>query len=165
MDFNYDAYGLWVVRREGKWGGLQAGTKKKKKKKKRGRAIKTNHERMSEPGLPEHQSWRASQISLGPNSFMLWGQGGHGLAMFFWHSHLYLWPKNTWDAHKGEKEGTMNCPPLKRQHCRQREVRNQEMSPINRMLWARRGVEGGNSAVCGEHATGYKIRQPTPASS
>lgn len=46
--------------REGKWGGPQTG------KKIGVGAVKTNHERMSDPGLPKRHSWRASQISKVP---------------------------------------------------------------------------------------------------
>lgn len=58
---------------------------------------------------------------------------------------------------KGKRKEQWTVSPKEAILCRQREVRNQEMSPINRPLWARRGVEGGNSVVCGEHARGYEI--------
>ena len=111
--------------------------------------------------------WEVAGTSAitGPGPCMLWGgkaveekEGEDRAAMdwlCFWHSLLHLRPENTQNAHKGEKEGTVNCPPPTL--ARQRKVRNQEMSLSNRTLWARQGVEARNSAVSGEHARGYAI--------
>lgn len=136
--------------REGKWGGPQTG------KKIGVGAVKTNHERMSDPGLPKRHSWRASQISKVPTPSCYEDRVDMGWLCLSG-TYTSTCGLKTHRCSKGEKERTVNFPPPKREHCRQREVRRQEMSPINRTLCARRGVGGRNSAVCREHARGYEI--------